>query len=73
MTRTLAEEDAFDWDADEEVVSHSYGSIAVYLNHRGDIVLRQESTVGDRDERVIIPIGLAEKIAAAITLKSRRS
>ena len=58
----------YDWWNENRaaVVAHSYGDIACYPNDRGDVVLKQEDSMSDDDQTVIVPIDSAERMAAAI-------
>jgi hypothetical protein len=61
----------FDWSADS-VVLRAYGSIAVYENPHGDVVVRQEGDALEEDDHwVVIPVQDAELIAQAIIEKAR--
>jgi hypothetical protein len=58
----------YDWWRDNRasIVAHSYGDIACYPNDRGDVVLKQEDSMSDDDQVVVVPIDSAERMAAAI-------
>ena len=66
------EREKFNWSDDTDIVVRSYGSIAVYQNPSGDIVIRQEDCYQrDEDSMVIVSAHHARAIAKAIlgTLK----
>jgi hypothetical protein len=59
----------FSWyEAEREgaVVVRSVEAIAVYRNPRGDVVIRQESSLGDEDDIVIIPQSYVESLITAL-------
>ena len=60
----------FDWNDTDSVVLRAYGSIAVYENPQGDIVVRQRDALGDEDQFVVIPVQDAELIAAEIVARA---
>jgi hypothetical protein len=61
----------FDWSADS-VVLRAYGSIAVYENPHGDVVVRQEGDALEEDDHwVVIPVQDAELVAQAIVEKAK--
>jgi hypothetical protein len=65
MEANMADEQ-FDWSGDE-VVAHGYGSLAVYLNPHGDIVIRQQRDgMGEEDTFIVIAQQHAKVIIAAI-------
>ncbi len=65
----------FDWGRDNgNVVLRAYGSIAVYENPHGDVVVRQErDSLEEDDHWVAIPVQDAELIADAIIDRAKES
>ncbi len=47
--------DKFNWLSDDSVVIQRVDAVAVYINERRDVVIRQENQMGDDDSVVIIP------------------
>lgn len=63
------EGEEFSWaEAQKEgaVVVRSVDAIAVYRNPHGDVVIRQESSMGDEDDLVIIPQSYIEALITAL-------
>ena len=67
----MPEGDEFTW-SDETVVMRGHGSIAVYTNPHGDIVIRQEGddVIFDRDPYVVVPRDRVDKLIEAIRKES---
>lgn len=64
----------FDWSNSGSVVLRAYGSLAVYENPHGDIVVRQERDALEEDDSfVVIPVHDAELIAAEIVARANES
>jgi hypothetical protein len=63
----MLDSEKFDWLSDDAVVLRSYGSLAVYTNPHGDLVVRQESKGGDEDARVVIPRSQVLNVLEAIS------
>lgn len=58
--------DDWQWDSEDVIVQH-VGAIAVYLNPKDHIVIRQESLIsGEKDDFVIFPPEHARTVAKAI-------
>lgn len=53
----------FSWDDSESVAVEA---IAVYSNPEGDIVIRQQSAMGEDDVWVVIPRGRVADVIAAL-------
>jgi hypothetical protein len=57
----------FDWVSDPAIVIRRQPAIAIYINCRGELVIRQEADIGfDGDECVFVRPDHAEKLAKAI-------
>lgn len=53
--------DDFKWHDNDGVVARSYGSIAVYTNAYGDLVIRQENfSYGGRQDDIVVAIPRAQ-------------
>ena len=54
----------FDWNAvDESLLTPSVQAVAVYLNAKGDLVIRQQAAWDeDADSFVVLPIGVVPKL-----------
>lgn len=64
----------FDWNDNEAVTLRAYGSIAVYENPHGSVVLRQQcDALADEDSTVIIPVHDAGLIASEILAVAKAS
>ena len=49
--------DKFDWSAsNEDIIQHSVQGVAVYINTRGNIVIRQEANWPDDNEDTFIEL-----------------
>lgn len=48
--------EGFDWANNEDVLVPEQAAVAVYLNPKGAVVLRQEADMGDDDHFVYIAI-----------------
>lgn len=62
--------DKFDWSGvdDEELVVESVQAVAVYLNPRNNIVIRQQAgMMGEEDNFIVLPVGAAERLIAKLT------
>lgn len=46
--------DFFDWDSDEDLVVRTRRGLAVYLNTRDEIVLRQEARSDEHEDPVVL-------------------
>lgn len=60
----------WDWYSDENkesIVVPSVSAVAVYTNNHGDIVLRQQDSMGEEDSVIILPRSLAATVVQAIT------
>lgn len=62
----------FDWTLRESVVVPTMEGIAVYTNPHGDIVIRQQNTMGDDDAVVVIARSTASKVAKAIQAEAKK-
>jgi len=59
--------DEYDWNDNDAVTLRSYGSVAVYENPHGSVVIRQQrDALEDEDSTVIIPVHHADLIASEI-------
>jgi len=61
--------DDFDWNADgnkEDVVIPQVDAVAVYQNGTGNVVIRQQDPMGDRDQFVVIPRGSVNTLIKAL-------
>lgn len=58
--------DGFNWLSDESVVIQRADAIAVYINERNEVVIRQENQVGDGDAIVIVPIRCVRDLIEAL-------
>jgi hypothetical protein len=59
----------FDWhseDTEQEVVFPSVQAVAVYQNKDGDIVIRQQGSMGEDDSVIIVPQIHADVLIKAI-------
>lgn len=64
----------FDWNSEkikESVVMKSVQAIAVYTNPDGDVVIRQQDSMGDEDHFVVLPKSSAKALVKAITAESK--
>ncbi len=60
----MSQEDRIDWSvANQDIVFHDYGSVAVHTNPQDDIVIRQEDQYGDADVCICIPRRLVPLVA----------
>lgn len=55
----------FDWESVNTVIPTSQ-AVAIHEGPRGDIVIRQEDSMGDDDHIIILPRSLAHKVVEAI-------
>lgn len=56
----------FDWSDDDGIAFRVYGSVAVYPNTKGDVVIRREREWHEGDDAlIIIPVGCAEAFLRA--------
>jgi len=58
--------DDFDWNDDEAIVLEPRLGVAVYLNQKGDVVIRQQGSYPDDDVWVVFPATDAEIVARRI-------
>jgi len=58
--------DGFKWLTDDSVVIQRVDAVAVYINERNEVVIRQENQMGDGDAIVIIPIRCVPDLIAAL-------
>lgn len=59
----------WDWysdDCKESTVVPAVQAIAVYTNNNGDVVLRQQDSMGGEDSLIIVPQSYARTIAQSI-------
>jgi hypothetical protein len=57
----------FDWDGDDSIVFATVQALAVYVNERGRIVIRQEAgPVEEEDSFVYVPVEQVDALIAAI-------
>jgi hypothetical protein len=59
----------FNWhgeDEKEDIIIPRVDAIAVYTNSNGDVVIRQQDSMGDEDSIVIIPRLHVQTVIAAI-------
>lgn len=60
-------EDSIDWTKKGgDVVIPTTQGIAIYENQNGDVVVRQEGTLGEDDSIIVIPLCHAKAVAAHI-------
>jgi len=50
----------------------SVQAIAVYTNPKGDIVLRQEDSMGEEDSVVVIPRSMVKQVAKALQDEAKK-
>ena len=62
----MTDANAFDWRSDESIVLRQQPCTAVYLNGRGELVIRQEDVMGDQNHMVWIAPESARLFASAI-------
>ena len=55
-----------DAESKESVVVPSVDAIAVYSNPDGDVVIRQESRMGEEDSVIVIPRSMIEHVIGAL-------
>ena len=53
--KEMAQSNDFSWSDESLIVVKRVDAIAVYKNPQGDIVVRQESRMGDEDNIIIVP------------------
>lgn len=58
--------DGFEWLTDESVVIQRVDAVAVYINERNEVVIRQENQMGDGDAIVVVPIRCVPDLIAAL-------
>ncbi len=56
----------FDWANPTDVVIRSVNAIAVYRNDDGDIVVRQQSRLGEEDTFIVVPENLVNGLIVAL-------
>lgn len=59
----------FDWYSDEnsaDIAVPAVQAVAVYVNKAGNIVIRQQDSMGDDDSVIVIPRTHADALIAAI-------
>ncbi|RYF35091.1 MAG: hypothetical protein EOO21_04270 [Comamonadaceae bacterium] len=56
----------WDWSQKENVVVPAVEAVAVYTNPKGDIVIRQQDSMGEDDPVIVIPRARAKDLATAI-------
>jgi hypothetical protein len=57
----------FDWLSDDSVILEPRQALAIYVNQRGEVVLRQQAAWDqDDDSFVVFPFQDAERVAACI-------
>jgi len=60
--------DRFSWDREENdgIVFPNVDALAVYLNGCGEVVIRQQSRLGEDDRLIFVPIDRVKDLFAAI-------
>lgn len=61
--------DDFKWHdpaTKDNIVVPSVDAIAVYLNPHGDVVIRQESRMGEDDSIIVVPRSMVENLIGAL-------
>lgn len=61
--------DKFDWNDKDAVVVQRVDAIAVYQNEKGDIVIRQQDSMGGDDHYIIIPPDRVNDVLNAIVVE----
>ena len=56
----------FSWGDKASVVIKRVDAIAVYTNPNGDIVIRQQDSMGEDDSVIVIPLDRVEELVQAI-------
>ena len=62
----MAHMNDFSWSDPRSVVVKRVDAIAVYKNHEGDLVIRQENPTGADDRMVIVPAQYAYTVLEAM-------
>ena len=62
----MAHTNDFSWSDPRAVVVKRVDAIAVYKNHDGDLVIRQENPMGSEDKMVIVPAQYAYTVLEAM-------
>lgn len=58
--------DGFKWLNDDSVVIQRVDAVAVYINERNEVVIRQENQVGDGDAIIVIPVRCVPDLMEAL-------
>lgn len=58
--------DGFKWLSDDSVVIQRVDAVAVYINERNEVVIRQENQVGDGDAIIVIPVRCVPDLMEAL-------
>ncbi|OWY35280.1 hypothetical protein [Herbaspirillum aquaticum] len=61
--------DKFDWNDKDAVVVQRVDAIAVYQNEKGDIVIRQQDSMGEDDHYIVIPPDRVKDVLNAIVVE----
>ena len=61
--------DKFDWNDKDAVVVQRVDAIAVYQNEKGDIVVRQQDSMGGDDHYIIIPPDRVNDVLNALVVE----
>jgi hypothetical protein len=57
--------DEFEW-GEEDTVIRSVSAVAVYVGQHRDLVIRQESPLGQEDQIIVVPLDRARALLLAI-------
>lgn len=58
--------DGFKWLSDDSVVIQRVDAVAVYINERNEVVIRQENQAGDGDAIIVIPVRCVPDLMEAL-------
>ncbi len=69
----MSEDNEFNWSDRDSVVVRSVDAIAVYTNPHGELVIRQQSRLGEEDQFIVIPLERVQDLIAALSEESQHS
>jgi hypothetical protein len=68
----VSEDKEFKWSETDSVVIRAVEALAVYTNPTGDVVIRQQNSMGDEDHFIVIPPDRIEDLITALKNETER-
>lgn len=68
----MSEDKEFNWSDRDSIVVRSVDAIAVYTNPDGEVVIRQQSRMGEEDQFIVIPLERVQDLIAALSEEESR-